>query len=140
MDFEIAKRSHSGEVHARCGTIRGAILRVLLVGGLFLAVTPWAVTQEANEEARFENESLRLRAALHRDPNLDKALDALVQLYFEADRSAEIVELYQNHLSKYPDDTGAQTVLDRILKRLDELLKDPGPSQEESGGDEREVP
>jgi len=139
-DFDKAMRSARGGNRGPVGTLPRAIARALLVGGVFLAAASWSVAQEENEEDRFKNESLRLRTALHQDPNLDKPLKALVQLYFDAERSKELVGIYKNHVSEYPEDTRAKTVLDRILRRLDELVKDSGPSQEGGGGDENGDP
>jgi len=94
-------------------------LRLLFVGVGFLAAASSAVAENDGKEAHFKAESLRLRSALHFDPLLDDALDTLVKLYVGAGRSEELVRIYRNHVSEYPGDNGAKTVLARILRRLD---------------------
>lgn len=77
-----------------------------------------ALAQDSAEE-QFAATSLRYRTALHYDPLLDAPLDALVKLYVGAGRAEELIALYRNHISQYPDDAGAKAVLVRILRRID---------------------
>lgn len=108
----------------------------LLAGWVLFGTLVTAGAQGVLDEARFDDESLRLRTALHEDPLLDAPLDALVRLYQGADRNEELVGLYRNHLSSYPTDAGAKTVLVRILRRInraraEELLASAAPRHPE---------
>ena len=73
---------------------------------------------EAVEGKTFEEQSVALRTALHYDPSLGQPLRSLVEHYEKAERVDELLGLYRAHVSQYPDDSGAQVVLIRLLKHL----------------------
>ncbi len=104
----------SGTV-VRCG--QECPRSLLLVAVILLA--PALPAQDRDDEARFNEESMRFRTALYHDPLLDPPLESLVKLYLSAERTDELVALYRNHIAQYPEDPGAKTVLVRILRRVD---------------------
>ena len=59
--------------------------------------------------------SLPFRTALFHDPTLAPPLERLLQLYREAGRAKELVDLYRQHVAQYPADIGSLTVLVRLL-------------------------
>ena len=63
--------------------------------------------------------SLPLRTALFHDPTLAPPLERLLQLYREAGRAKDLVDLYRQHVAQYPADIGALTVLVRLLAATD---------------------
>lgn len=111
-----------GALRRSRGTARRGWLRPALLLGLVFAVCAAGVPLPAQDDSaakRFAAESLGYRTNLHEDPLLDPPLEALVKLYIGAERAEELVALYRTHLSQYPEDAGAKTVLVRILRRLD---------------------
>lgn len=86
-------------------------------GFLLLFGGPLVAQFDLSEE-QFQERSLQYRKALHYDPLIESALDSLVRLYGDAERSDELVGLYQGHIAQYPDDAGAKTVLVRVLHKL----------------------
>jgi outer membrane protein assembly factor BamB len=64
--------------------------------------------------------SLPLRTVLFHDPTLAPPFDRLLQLHREAGRAKELVDLYRQHVAKYPADTGALTVFVRLLAATDD--------------------
>jgi hypothetical protein len=72
----------------------------LFLAALALLLATLSPAQDNAAETRFTETSLRLRTALHYDPLLDEALDALVKLYVGADRSDEIIALYRSHITQ----------------------------------------
>ncbi len=86
-----------------------------MVAGLCLLISLIAGAQEISGDA-FDELSLKFRTALHHDPLLDSALDSLVTLYSNAERSEELIGLYRSHVEKYPDDAGAKSVLIQLLQ------------------------
>ncbi len=65
-----------------------------------------------------EERSLPLRTALHHDPTLGPPLDRLLEMYREAHRVDELVDLYRVHVRSWPADQGARVVLIRLLQAL----------------------
>ncbi|MHA3774365.1 outer membrane protein assembly factor BamB family protein [Verrucomicrobiota bacterium sgz303538] len=84
----------------------------LLVTGVCSAAI--AVAQEKSSED-LEAKSLPLRTALYNDPSLNPPLDRLIQLYQEGGRGKELIGIYRQHVAQYPADTGALTILVRLL-------------------------
>ena len=64
--------------------------------------------------------SLPFRTALFHDPTLAPPLERLLQLYREAGRAKELVDLYRQHVAQYPADIGALTILVRLLAATDD--------------------
>ena len=59
-------------------------------------------------------QTLPLRAALHKDPTLDAPLDRLVEAWRSAGRIQELIAVYSDHLATYPEDRNAAVVLIRL--------------------------
>ncbi len=107
-----------GVLRMKMGSRRGS--RVLILLSLFLlALFPNGHSQDKSAEDKFNAASLRYRTTLHYDPLQEASLEDLVKLYLAVGRSDELIALYRNHISQYPDDSGALTVLIRILRRVD---------------------
>ncbi len=107
-----------GVLRMKMGSRRGSGVLILL--SLFLlALFPNGHSQDKSAEDKFNAASLRYRTTLHYDPLNEASLEDLVKLYLAAGRSDELIALYRNHISQYPDDSGALTVLIRILRRVD---------------------
>ena len=60
-------------------------------------------------------QSLPLRTALHHDPALEAPLNQLVTLFRGANRLNELVTIYRNHTTQYPQDASGRTVYLRLL-------------------------
>ncbi|MFN0130302.1 MAG: PQQ-binding-like beta-propeller repeat protein [Verrucomicrobiales bacterium] len=95
----------------------GATCLVGLVGVGWAAgqgvVDPPPLTAE-----KFEERSLALRTALFHDPSLDAPLQSLLELYRKAGREDELLGLYRSHMAQYPDDSGSNAVLVRLLLEM----------------------
>ncbi len=59
--------------------------------------------------------SLPFRTALFHDPTLAPPVERLLQLYGAAGRVKELTDLYRQHVAQFPADTGALTILVRLL-------------------------
>ena len=59
-------------------------------------------------------ESLPLRTALHHDPTMGPPFDRLVDMFRKANRLDELIGMYSNHISQFPDDTHGLAVLLRL--------------------------
>ena len=64
--------------------------------------------------------SLLLRTALFHDPTLAPPFDRLLELHREAGHAKELVDIYRQHVTRFPADTGALTVLIRLLAATDD--------------------
>jgi tetratricopeptide (TPR) repeat protein len=92
-----------------------ATLRVRVLMCLLL-LNPWLRAQPAPE---FEKASLALRTALHFDPGSESSLRSLVELHQKAGRVAELIGLYEQHITQYPSDENAAVVFARLLLVVD---------------------
>lgn len=70
------------------------------------------------EPTGFEKSSLAWRTALHFDPGAEAPLRSLIRLYQQEKKIAELIGLYTQHLSQYPQDEGAKVVLARLYVTL----------------------
>jgi len=70
------------------------------------------------DEEKFAKQSAALRTALHYDPSLETPLKSLAKLYREAGRGEELLSLYRNHTTEYPQDDGGRVVLIRLLREM----------------------
>lgn len=75
--------------------------------------------------ADLQEQTLPLRAALHKDPTLDAPLDRLVDAWRTAGRLQDLIAIYTEHLATYPDDRNAMVV----YIRLELAAGDPGAMQ-----------
>lgn len=79
----------------------------------------WGVAfASAVEPAGFEKSSLAWRTALHFDPGAEAPLRSLIRLYQQEKKIGELIGLYIQHLSQYPQDEGAKVVLARLYVEL----------------------
>jgi len=80
-----------------------------------------ALAQEpAKSPDDLTTKSLPFRTALFHDATLGPPLDRLLQMYRETGRAKDLVDLYRQHVAQYPADTGALTVLVRLLLATDD--------------------
>lgn len=92
-----------------------AVLRVRVLMCL-LMLNPWLGAQPVSE---FEKASLALRTALHFDPGSESSLRSLVELHQKSGRVAELIGLYEQHITQYPADENAAVVFARLLLAVD---------------------
>jgi predicted Zn-dependent protease len=87
-----------------------------------LLVILWAVwgalLAATVEPTGFEKSSLAWRTALHFDPGAEAPLRSLIRLYQQEKKIGELIGLYTQHLSHYPQDEGAKVVLARLYVTL----------------------
>ncbi len=96
------------------GRTMGSLVPLLLAVALALPLPLLGVD--------LQEQTLPLRAALHKDPTLDAPLDRLVDAWRTAGRLPELVAIYTEHLATYPDDRNAMVV----FLRLELAAGDPG--------------
>ncbi len=68
----------------------------------------------AQTDSGFEKSSLAWRTALHFDPVAEAPLRSLIRLYGEGGKITDLIGLYTQHLSQFPQDEGAKVVLARL--------------------------
>ncbi|MDZ4288546.1 MAG: PQQ-binding-like beta-propeller repeat protein, partial [Prosthecobacter sp.] len=68
----------------------------------------------AADDPAFEKASLGWRTALHFDPGAEAPLSSLIQLYQRGGRLHDLVNLYAQHVARFPGDEGAKVVLARL--------------------------
>jgi len=95
--------------------MRGMASRPILLIA-FLSVLPGI--GRGQEVADLAERSTALRTALHYDPELPGRVVELCELYAEAGREEELVEIYESHVDEYPEDRGAACVLLGIYQEL----------------------
>jgi len=93
---------------------RTTVLGMLLLGLCAVPSAPVLAGEKAAED-ELRAKSLPLRTALHHDPTMTAPFDRLLALYREANRVGDLLEIYRTHLTKYPKDAAASTVLIRLL-------------------------
>ena len=93
-----------------------ALLSLLILRPAFLR----AADGDAKAADDLTGKSLPLRTALFHDPTLAPPFDRLLQLHREAGRAKELVDIYRQHVTRYPADTGALTILVRLLAATDD--------------------
>lgn len=74
-----------------------------------------AADEASKSPADLAAKSLPLHTALFHDPTLAPPFDRLLQLHREAGRAKELVDIYRQHVARFPADTGALTILVRLL-------------------------
>ena len=93
-------------------------MTLILCALIFSAGTAFA--QEKPPDADLTAKSLPFRTALFHDPTLAPPIERLLQLYREAGRVKELTDLYRQHVAQFPADTGALTILVRLLAATDD--------------------
>jgi hypothetical protein len=69
----------------------------------------------AQTESGFDKSSLAWRTALHFDPAAEAPLSSLIKLYQAGGKITELIGLYTQHLTQFPQDEGAKVVLARLF-------------------------